>query len=157
MGRLAWFINITTMKAEAYYLDADFSEQTIPQPTENTTYRLDSLLEANRYNANTSVEITQNPVLSSLVATGLGGRIGAPGGVTIQITGRVVGYPRPSISISMGWRNPLNDRHFTKVSGAVNTWSFIDTHFFGTSGRRTLTVTATNSSGSVSSDVVFNG
>ena len=157
VGRLAWFINITTMKAEAYYLDADFSEQTIPQPTENTTYRLDSLLEANRYNANTSVEITQNPVLSSLVATGLGGRIGAPGGVTIQITGRVVGYPRPSISISMGWRNPLNDRHFTKVSGAVNTWSFIDTHFFGTSGRRTLTVTATNSSGSVSSDVVFNG
>ena len=157
VGRLAWFINITTMKAEAYYLDADFSDQTIPQPTENTSYRLNSILGSTTYNANTSVEITQNPALSNLTATGRGGSQGAPGGVTIQITGRVVGYPRPSISIDMGWRNPLNDRHFTKVAGAVNTWSFIDTHFFGTSGRRTLTVTAQNSSGSVSLPVTFNG
>ena len=157
IGRLAWFIDTSANVAKAYYLDSDFGSITIPQVTEDTSYNLNSLLGSSSYNAQTSIGVTQNPVLSNLVALGRGGSQGAPSGVTIQLSGRVVGYPRPSISINMNWPSPITDRHFTKVSGLVNTWDFSATHFFGTSGRRTLRVTATNPSGSVSQDVTFNG
>ena len=129
---------------------------TAPRPTQDQTYRVVANNSGGASHLDATVLVTQNPALSNLAAAGLSTGQGFPGGANIRITGKVVGYPRPSISIDQGWRSPLTDRHFTPVAGEVNAWTFTTNHVYITSGRRAFVVTATNSSGTVTGNVVFN-
>ena len=156
-GNNVWFIDSRSGKAIAYYVDSDFSEVIIPQPTETTEYTVNAIGESGSAHRSVTVGVTQQPALSNLTATGRGGQQAAPQGVTIRLTGRVQGWPRPTLTVDQNWRLPISDRHFSRVAGALNTWSFDITQFYGSSGRRTFNITATNTSGSATSNITFNG
>ena len=129
----------------------------ITQPTQTTTYRLIAHNTGGSNHRDATVTVTQNPALSNCSARGRSGGQAAPQGVTVDITCTVKGYPRPVITVNQGWvASTTPDRHFTTVSGQVNTWTWEDSQFYGTSGARTFIVTATNSSGSTTASVPFN-
>ena len=150
-------VGITHLGANGAGIDASLPN--IPQPNQTTTYRLIARNDTGASHRDAQVVVTQNPVLANLQALGAGTGPGAPGGANIQISGRVTGYPRPSITINQNFNNgqALSDRHFSPVAGQVNTWDFSLSWFYGTSGRRAFVVTAQNSSGQVTGNVVFNG
>ena len=129
----------------------------IPQPTHTTTYRLIAHNDAGNSHKDRTVTVTQNPVVSGCSATGSGGSIADPTGTQIRISCQVKGFPMPVVTINQGWSpSPVTQRHFTKISGQVNTWSFSVTNRYPNQNTRTFRVTATNSSGSHFQDVRFN-
>ena len=130
------------------------------QPNQTQTYRLVITNAGGGSHRDAVVSVTQNPVISNLSVDFLGDRLGGTGG-TVRIQGRVKGYPRPEVTISPGWTYPsgtthISERHFTPVSGEINTWAFTTTQYHGTNpGQVTYTVTGTNSSGSGTAEVVL--
>ena len=125
----------------------------LDHPKQTKTYTLVAENADSASSQDVTVTVTQNPVLSQLNATFLSGGPAAPQGGSVRITGRVVGFPRPTITLNQNW---IRSIHYTPVSGSQNTWSFVSTQFYGTiASHRTWVVTATNSSGSVNQSVIL--
>ena len=130
----------------------------IPQPTKTTTYRLIARNPAGSSHREVTINVSQNAAISNLRRTGFSQR---PDGRRYQFTARVKGYPRPAITwrFSNGTSSQSDNDgiHFTPVSGQTNTWTII----WGTGAGRlyagnttdSFTLTATNSSNSVSSTI----
>ena len=160
VGKEAWFIDDYNNRAYCYYVDIDVGSARIPQPAETTSYRIVSLNASGSSHQDVTITATQSPTVTNLDVRFVSDHSSLPTSGTIYITGQVHGYPRPEVTINQGWtyrigENHISSRHFTKVSGVANTWSFETTHHFSSNPGRTFRVTVTNSSGSSYGDVIF--
>ena len=125
----------------------------ILQPTQTTTYRLFARNTGGNTTRDTTVTVTQNPVIRNFRQTGF--RQGIPGisADTYNFGATIVGYPRPSVSyrFSTGEHGTLTSSHFT--SSGTNTWTLAFTHIFNNANARSVVLTATNSSGTVTETI----
>ena len=129
--------------------------QTLPniaQPSQNTTYRLIARNDEGASHKDFTVSVTQNPVIDSFVV--LNYVSGGPShGQTAYMRAIFKGYPRPSLSADQGI-GTLNSSHFRDAG--TNTWQVEFSKFFGRMippQQRIITLTATNSSGTVTRQV----
>ena len=130
----------------------------IPQPTKTTTYRLIARNPAGSSHREVTINVSQNAVISNLRRTGFSQR---PDGRRYQFTARVKGYPRPAITwrFSNGTSSQSDNDgiHFTPVSGQTNTWDVVwgqgAGRLYAGGTTDSFTMTATNSSNSVSSSI----
>lgn len=137
--------------------------QTLPnitQPTQTTSYRLIAMNTAGSSHQDTTITVTQNAVISNLRRTGFIDPHDGSAGGNYKFEFQLKGTPRPVITWAFGngqssQRNN-DDVFLTPVSGQVNTWNVL---FGGSAGIRvssnttSLTVTATNSSGSTTATI----
>lgn len=132
----------------------------IPQPTQTTTYRLIAMNTGGSSHEDTTITVTQNPVITNLRRTGFIDPHDGSSGGNYKFEFQLKGTPQPVITWTFGngqtsQRNN-DDIFLTPVSGQVNTWNVL---FGGTAGIRistnttSLTVTATNSSGSTTATI----
>ena len=143
MGRLALFINNTSKMAECRYLDANFSDQTIPQPTSDSSYRLDSLLGANSYNASTTIQVNKSPEIANFRRVGFQQSPGTQSG-TFFFSGTIRGTPQPTLSYRFGngRQGSITARHLTPAG--TNEWTFTRWNIFHSVLGDSLVLTATN-------------
>ena len=123
----------------------------ILQPSQTTTYRLIARNDSEASHRDTTVTVTQNPVIRNFRQTGF--RQGIPGisADTYNFGATIVGYPMPSVSyrFSTGEQGTITRNHFT--SSGTNTWTLAFSHIFNNANARSLVLTARNSSGSITS------
>ena len=119
---------------------------TVAQPRETTRYALTSTNSAGSVSRSVTVNVTQNPVISNFRVVGYRTNPLSPHGATVQFEARVIGQPAPAFSADQGI-GEIPSRHF---SNGVLSFG----HYFGVSGNRRVTLTATNSSGTVTASVV---
>ena len=143
VGRLALFINNTSKQAECRYLDADFSDQTIPQPSSDTSYRLDSLLGANSYNASTTIQVNKSPEIANFRRVGFQQSPGTQSG-TFFFSGTIRGTPQPALTYKFGngRQGTITARHLTP--SGTNEWTFTRWSIFHSVLGDSLEITATN-------------
>lgn len=118
---------------------------TVAQPRETTQYNLTATNSAGAVSQSVTVTVTQNPVISSFRVVGYRTNPLSPHGSTVQFEAHLVGQPVPRFTADQGI-GEIAPRHYS--SGVL---SF--SHYFGVSGNRTVTLTATNSSGTATARV----
>ena len=120
----------------------------IPQPNQPTTYRVLVRNTGGSAHRDTQIDVTKNPTIANLIRTNFISRTGFS---TFTFSMTVTGLPRPTLSyvFSGGSTGTIASSHF--VQGAnpytweIRNWSIT----FPDASSQRLTVTGTNSSGSV--------
>ncbi len=125
----------------------------ILQPSQTTIYRVIARNDAGSSYRDTTVTVTQNPVIRNFRRTAFRpGRAGISGPY-YEFEATIVGYPRPGITyqFSGGQQGTLDNRHFT--ASGTNTWTVRLSQTFATTANQSLLLTAQNSSGTVTARI----
>lgn len=123
------------------------NQATFNRPDVTTTYVLHCRNAAGVATDTITVVITQAPQISNLRVSYVP-RQGIGGGATAYFDASWVGAPTPTFSADQGI-GAISARH---VNASNKTISF--SHYFSSSGSRTVRLTASNSQGSAHSDIV---
>lgn len=127
------------------------SSVSTPIPNQTTTYTVILTNSTGAVSQDVTVTATKNPTIESFQSDGqLASRL--PSGGTFRFSAVIDGLPRPAIRADQGI-GAITDRHLTRRSDGK--WDLTFTHYFGVSGSRQITLTATNSSGSVTAQTTI--
>lgn len=118
---------------------------TTPIPTDNTTYTVVLTNATGATSQDLNFTVTKNPTIESFMVDHY-----VPGrqthGITAVFSAVIDGRPQPALSANQGI-GAITSRHLTRRSDGK--WDLSYPHYFGTTGNRQVTLTATNSSGTV--------
>ena len=134
-----------------YYLDSQFGQQTIPQPTGTTRYILNVRNNEGVAELATSVNATLNAVITNFRRTAFQQNPGTQSG-TFWFSAQIRGAPQPTLSYRFGngRQGSITSRHLS--AGAVNSWTFSWSVYHSVLAD-SLTLTATNSSNTTTATI----
>ena len=119
--------------------------QNIPRPTQTTTYRLIAYTAGGSSFVDSTVAVTQAPVLSNLRRTNFIPAIAGVSGAQYTFEVTVVGFPQPTMTYNFSTGETGSITRLTPFANRVNTWLATFTHTFSNANARSLTVNAQNS------------
>ena len=123
---------------------------TTPIPQDDTTYTVVLTNATGATSQDVNFTVTKNPTISQFqVDHYIPGR--NTHGITAVFRAVIDGRPQPTLSADQGI-GTISTRHLTRR--ADGKWDLTYTRYFGTSGNRTVTLTATNGSGTVTAQTV---
>ena len=127
------------------------SRASTPIPTEDTTFVATVTNNTGATSSSLTVRVTKNPVITNFRSTG---QYHSPlsSGSNFRFAAIIDGRPQPALSADQGI-GAISTRHLTRRSDGR--WDLDFTHVFGIAGSRTITLTATNSSGSVTAQTTI--
>ena len=131
--------------------NTDVSRASTPIPTEDTTFVATVTNNTGATSSSLTVRVTKNPVITNFRSTG---QYHSPlsSGSNFRFAAIIDGRPQPALSADQGI-GAISTRHLTRRSDGR--WDLDFTHVFGIAGSRTITLTATNSSGSVTAQTTI--
>ena len=130
------------------------NQAVIAQPAQSTTYVLVCTNRTGSVSQEVTVNVTRNPQVNNLRRTGFRQSIHGLNTGTYRFGATIIGLPQPVLTyrFSTGENGTITTRHLTQ-GARPDTWTLDWTQYFGTSVARSLTVTATNSSGSATGTI----
>ena len=117
----------------------------IPRPTQTTTYRLIAYTAGGSSFVDSTVAVTQAPVLSNLRRTNFIPAIAGVSGAQYTFEVTVVGYPQPTMTYNFSTGETGSITRLVPFANMVNTWLATFSHTFNNANARSLTVNAQNS------------
>ena len=126
------------------------SRVAVPRPNQTTTYRLIASNVGGSSHQDEVVNVTQNPVITNFRRTNF---LSRPGFATYTFGATIRGTPQPTLRFSASTGETGNIPASDLTSSGVNQWTLSFRHTFNNANARSLTLTATNSSGSVTSSI----
>ena len=142
--QLSWSADDATMERvynkRTGMLIGSRSPASTPRPQYDESYGFVASNVSGQNSLDITVPVNRAPIISNLTVRYL--MLHQIHGITAEFTCTFVGKPVPTFSANQGIGN-ISNRHIDVAAGRLTF-----THYFGTSGRRQVTLTATNRNGS---------